>query len=214
VGDSRRTARLVGMAARAAESPSGKVSEVFAEDRERQGAYDLLESGLVDPVALAIALGEATARRAANQAFTFVAVDGSSLALVDRGVCKDFGSLGALSEGGRGSKGISALGISPEGVPLGLFSQVWWARTQASKQSSKERRRRKRKRKVEDKETRYWLTALGDASARAQGKQARLWFQLDREGDNRNILLKLAESGHQFTVLGLVGSPDHSDGKR
>jgi hypothetical protein len=27
---------------------------------------------------------------------------GSSLALVDRGVCKDFGSLGALSEGGRG----------------------------------------------------------------------------------------------------------------
>jgi hypothetical protein len=42
------------MAAHAAESPSGKVWEVSAEGRERQGAYDLLESGLVDPVALAM----------------------------------------------------------------------------------------------------------------------------------------------------------------
>ena len=190
------------MAARAAESPSGKVSEVFAEGRERPGAYDLLESGLVDPVALAIALGEATARRAGNQAFTLVAVDGSSIALVDRGACKDFGSLGALSDGGRGLKVISALGISPEGVPLGLFSQVWWARTQARKQSSKERRRRNRNRKVEEKETRYWLTAIEDACTHAQDTKARLWFQLDREGDNRNILLTLAESGHRFTVRG------------
>ncbi len=37
------------MAARAAQTPAGKVSEILADGAERQGAYDLLETG---PVAL------------------------------------------------------------------------------------------------------------------------------------------------------------------
>ncbi len=200
VGDSRRTARVVGMAARAAESPSGKISQVFATDKERQGAYDLLESGLVNPVGLARALGEATARGAANEVFTFVSVDGSSIAVVDRGKRKDFGSLGAA--GGRGLKMVSALGITPQGVPLGLFSQVWWARGEPRRQSDKEKSKRNRKRKVQEKETRHYLKAIADSAARAQETASELWFQLDRGGDNRHILLKLSESGHRYTVRG------------
>jgi hypothetical protein len=38
LGDSRRTTRLISMAARAAEVPAGKVSQVFRTDRELQGA--------------------------------------------------------------------------------------------------------------------------------------------------------------------------------
>ena len=79
LGDTRRTARLVNMATRAAQSPSGKISRAFGEDSECQGAYDLLESNLVDPSALVIAVGEATARRASLEPFVFVAIDGSSL---------------------------------------------------------------------------------------------------------------------------------------
>ncbi len=45
LGDERRTARLVSMAAQVARTPAGTVGQVFTEDAERQGAYDFLESG-------------------------------------------------------------------------------------------------------------------------------------------------------------------------
>jgi len=44
LGDERRTARLVAMAAQLARTPGGTVGQVFTEDAERQGAYDFLES--------------------------------------------------------------------------------------------------------------------------------------------------------------------------
>jgi hypothetical protein len=200
LGDSRRTARLVSMACRAAQSPSGKISGVFARDRERQGAYDLLESGHVSPDELLASQARITAQRAANEPFVFVSVDGSSVTLADPTASKQFGSVGTLSGGARGLKVISALGISPQGVPLGLLTQVWWARTQAKRQNRKQKRKRNLKRKVEQKETQYWLQAIEAARTHTQATNAKLWFQLDREADNKHILHKLACSGHQFTV--------------
>jgi hypothetical protein len=202
LGDSRRTARLVRMAARAAEAPAGKVSEVFAERAELQGAYDFLESPHSSASEVSKAAGLAAAERGARERFVFVAVDGSSLTLTDRAGGKDFGSVGALSQHGRGLKVISALSVSPEGVPLGLLSQVWWSRTEARSQSSKVKRKRNRKRKAHEKETRHWLDAIAEACARAKQAGAALWFELDREGDNQSILLKLHETGHTFTVRG------------
>lgn len=202
LGDRRRTARLVKMAARAEEAPAGRVSEVFADRAELQGAYDFLESPHISANEIGKAAGLATAERAAREPFVFVAVDGSSLTLTDRAKSKDFGSVGALSHHGRGLKVINALGVSPEGVPLGLLSQVWWSRTEARSQSSKVKRKRNRKRKAHEKETQHWLDAISEACARAQQAGAALWFELDREGDNQTILLKLHETGHTFTVRG------------
>jgi len=196
LGDSRRTARVVRMAARAAQRPGGKVSEVFADDAERQGAYDLLEGKRVSVDALMGALGAVTAERASLDSFAFVAVDGSSITLTDRTKRKGFGSIGANNFGARGLKVISALACSPEGVPLGLLSQVWWARAQTKSQKSK----CTQKKKVHEKETQRWLDAIEGAAAQAARADARLWFQLDREADSRHILLKLAETTHRFTV--------------
>lgn len=197
--DRRRRDRVVQMAARAAECPAGKVSEVFKKGRELQGAYDLLESGQVKASCLALAMGQATARRAVEHAFAFVAVDGSSLALADRAGSKDFGNLGK-GENGRGLKVISALGISPEGVPLGLFSQVWWARNQPRARTRREKKRRYRQRSVEEKETHHWLTAIEEAHERARETGVKVHFLADRENDNREVLLKLAATGEKFTV--------------
>lgn len=202
LGDSRRTARVIRMAARAAERPAGKVSEVFVDHAERQGAYDLLEGRRVSAAMLMTALGEATAEQASCNSFAFVAVDGSSITLTDSAKRKGFGSIGPLSKGARGLKVISAFACNPDGVPLGLMSQVWWARTKAKSQSKKEKARNNQKRHVQDKETRYWLEAIEDAAAHADDADARLWFQLDREADNQHILLKLAETSHRFTVRG------------
>lgn len=200
LGDSRRTARAVRMVARAAQSPGGKISEVFEDAAECQGAYDFLETRHVSVAALSSAFGAAAAERAARGLFAFAAVDGSSINLADRAKGKDFGSVGSFDHGARGLKVVSTLACSPDGVPLGLLSQAWWARMGTKSRSSAERRARNRKRRGEDKETWYWLEAIEGAAAHADQANAWLWFQLDREGDNQDILKKLAETTHRFTV--------------
>jgi len=196
---------LVKMAARAAERPAGKVSEVFADDKERQGAYDLLESGRVPVNAVLSAMGEAAARRAAEHPFAFVAVDGASVTLTDRGRRKDFGRIGT-HDAYRGMMVINALGLTPQGVPLGVLSQVWWARqpspprTGSKKQRKAQKDRYRRQRAPGEKEPRYWVQAIEEATAAAKSSGAKLWFQLDREADNQAILARLIDSDQQFTV--------------
>lgn len=190
------------MTTRAAEAPSGKVSEVFALSAELQGAYDFLESRHIAASALSKAAGLAAARRGAGEPFIFAVVDGSSLTLADHSKKKDFGSVGALRRRGRGLKVITSLGVSPTGVPLGVLSQQWWSRTQAQSLSRKAKRKRNRKRRPEDKETKHWVDAIEETRARAEQVGAKLWFQLDREADNQTLLLKLDQSGHRFTVRG------------
>src|SRR5690606_8947084 len=146
VGDSRRAARVVAMATRAAERPDGKLTQVFERDKERQGAYDLLETKYVTAEALSEACGGAVARRAASEPFVYVAVDGTSLTLSDRSRSKDFGSIGPLTAKARGLKVINALGVSASGVPLGLFSQFWWARKRLRKLPPRQRKQRDRNR--------------------------------------------------------------------
>jgi hypothetical protein len=207
VGDRRRTLRLVNMATRAAENPAGKISEVFKKDKERQGAYDLLEGKKVSAEAVLLAMGDATAMRAAAETFAFVAVDGASITLTDREQTKDFGRVGNR-DSVRGLKVINALGLSPQGVPLGMFTQVWWARLQgpvrtgSKKQRSAQKARSKKQRSTEEKETQHWLHAIEDATARAKETGAKLWFLLDREADCQAILMKLTDSNQSFTVRG------------
>jgi hypothetical protein len=207
VGDRRRAWRVINMATRAAEKPAGKVSEVFKKDSERQGAYDLLEGGRISADAVLFAMGYATARRAAAETFAYVAVDGSSITLTDPKQAKDLGRVGN-EDSVRGLNVINALGLSPQGVPLGLFTQTWWARPAAPVRTGSKKKRRaqkaksKRQRGSEEKETRHWLQAIEQATARAKETDAKLWFQIDREGDCQAILMKLTESDHQFTVRG------------
>src|SRR5580704_16469571 len=83
LGDERRTARAVAMAATALSRPGGRVSDVFVEAAARQGAYDFLESASVDAEALGTAMGEACARRCTEYRYVFVPVDGTSVTLTD-----------------------------------------------------------------------------------------------------------------------------------
>ncbi len=84
LGDTRRVARAVRMATRAAENPAGRISDVFVSAKERDAAYDFLESDHVPPAALIESLGRATARRCVGQEWVRVVLDGSSLTLTDR----------------------------------------------------------------------------------------------------------------------------------
>lgn len=189
------------MAREVAIRPAGRVSEVFQKAAERQGAYDLLANPAVQVEQLQEAAAAACVARSAESPFVFVPVDGSSLTLTDRARVKDFGAIGANKFGARGLKVISAIGVSPEGVPVGLLSQQWWSRETAPKRRNKKRRGRD-SRKVDEKETQYWLDAIEDTTRRIEqgAPQTRAWFQLDREGDAWPVLVALTESGHDFTV--------------
>lgn len=197
-GDARWRQRLVTMAAQAARRPGGKVTEVFVDAAQRQGAYGLLESTLVDPSTLGTAMREATARRCAQEPFVFCAVDGSSLSLTDLGSKKGFGSVGTRSAGARGLKVISALALSAQGVPQGLSSQVWWARP--TEKVAKHRNLRK----TDEKEIQHWLTAMQQTrqAMNTHAPGTRVWFQLDREGDAWPILEQADAAEHWFTIRG------------
>ncbi len=195
--DARWRRRLVQVAEQAARRPAGKVTEVFGNDADRQGAYGLLESDAVGAPEIAKAMFHACAQRCASEAFVFCAVDGSSLTLADQAKQK-FGPIGSRNHGVQGLKVISALAVSAEGVTLGLAGQVWWAR---SKQRPKKHRH---DRPTEQKEIRHWPEAMEQAreAMRSHAPNTRLWFQLDREGDAWPILQQADADEHWFTVRG------------
>jgi hypothetical protein len=201
LGDARRTARVVAMAARVAEHPAGKVTEAFPTSAEQQGAYGLLENKRVRVESLIDAAGVACALRCAGELLAIVPVDGSSAAMADPYGRKGFGRVGTYSAGARGLKVISAIAVTAAGTPLGLCAQSLWMRS--AKRPHARGRHAREMRRVEDKETQHFLDVLRATAARfdKEAPKTRCWFQLDREGDAWPILQTLAAlSPHWFTV--------------
>lgn len=188
------------MAARAAQTPAGKVTKAVSGAAERQGAYDFLETGGVEAGALVEAQSVATMARAEDADFLFVSVDGSSIRLTDRSDSKGFGTLGAVSRRGHGLKVINALALTPEGVPVGLTAQSWWARKNAKSRTPTSKRQHTLSRSASEKETKHWFDAIAMSCASAERTNTPLWFVLDREADSQDMLRKLNSTGHRFTV--------------
>jgi hypothetical protein len=195
LGHWARTARLVSIGTAAARNPGGKVTEVCRSQAEQQGAYDFLEDPRITPRDVMAAVATACARRACQHPYVYVPIDGSSINLTDRTRRKGLGSVGSRERGARGLKMINAIAVSPDGVPLGLLAQVWWARGPKNKKHHSAR-------KLQDKETRHWLEAV-DQTLIAVAEQAEgplLWYQLDREADAKDTLWHLASTRQLFTV--------------
>ena len=196
IADARWRRRLISVARRVARRPAGRVTEAFFSSAERQGAYGLLESTAVGADEVGKAMFEACARRSADSAFVYCAVDGTSLSLTERDRSKGFGPIGSRANGGRGLKVMNAMVLSPDGVPLGISSQRYWIRT--------ERRRRQHRDKLRptQKETQHWLDAMNQ-TREVMAKHApstRCWFQLDREGDAWPMLKEAGLGEHWFTI--------------
>ena len=199
LGDARRTARVVKMAAQVARQPGGRVSTVYETDAERQGAYDLLENPRVGCCALVESIAEATAHRAAAFSFVYVCVDGSSISIVDHTKTRNFGHLGSRNQDGRGLKVLSSIAVAPNGVPLGVCALEWWARSTTRLARSYNLPPRLR-------ESQHWVNALTQSARRLQeyAPNTRLWFQLDREGDARVIINAASSTAHWFTIRSSV----------
>jgi hypothetical protein len=196
LGNSLRTARLVAIAARVGLHPAGTVTETFgAASTERELAYDWLENDNVSPKAVARASHEATARSTRGLRFVFVPVDGSSAAFTDRQKNKGMGHVGTITAGARGLKFISAIAVSPEGVPLGLLAQKWWVRTKRVTKKAALRR-------TQEKETQHWLDVSANATEvlEQQAPGVEPWFQYDDEGNAWPVLDAAAAECRLMTV--------------
>lgn len=194
LGHHGRTRRAVRMAAAFAHKGTSLVTEAIVDNAEREGAYRLLESDRLYALELLRASCRATVERCADLPYVFVATDGSSLNMADPLGIRETGPIGDKKHGARGFLLLSALAVSPHGVPLGLLAQCWWRRAAApvTRQASK--------RKVADKETQHWLAAQTMARDHLAGTSCRPWFQEDRGGDAWPVLRDFVEHGDLATV--------------
>ena len=189
------------MLSRIGDNPCGKLSAVFHDAKELDGAYDFVENENLSIARLESAVGRATARRK-HGSHVFVAIDGSSLTLTARpsGEDKGFGPIGPIQKGWKGLKVMTALSVGEDGAPIGVLAQSWWARPNVPGRPLKQCKKERMKKTPREKETRHWLEVIERSAERLDEAGVCGWFQLDREGDAWSTLLTLAEQGHRFTV--------------
>jgi hypothetical protein len=197
-GDRRLTRRLVQVGAEVCANPAGQITQVFTTSADREGAFRLVESDAVDVNEVKRASYQACRERCDGKPYVFVAVDGSSLSLTDNKRSKGTGTVGSRKVGARGLQVMTALAVAPEGTPMGLCGQTWWARTEPS---VKRKCGGRDKRPVAVKETRHWLDVMGQVRQVFSGDAApKPWFQLDRGGDAWPVILDGLHDAQLFTV--------------
>ncbi len=196
LGDRRRQARLVSLATGVAESPGGTITRVFGESADREAAYRFLENEDIDPVEIGRAGLRSCLGRTKGLPYFLVPVDGSSITLTDREGAFGFGAIGARKFPARGLEVISAIGVSPEGTPLGYCGQQYWARP------SRRPRKSHKRRPLEQKETRYIMRAIDfiESERRTVEGAARPWYLVDRGGDFKELLAWGAASDAWLTI--------------
>jgi hypothetical protein len=197
LGDARRTRRLVKIAEGAMNQPAGQVTAVF-EGAEREGTFRLLENDAVDTDAIARAAHGACARRASAEKFVFIPLDGTSLSLTDRLAAKGLGSVGARHLNVSGVQVMTAIAVAPDGVPLGICGQRYWAREEATPGAKSA----KKKRPLGQKETKHWLDVMarGRAVFAEEAPSTQTWFQLDAGADAWPIVLDGLLSSGLITI--------------
>lgn len=203
LGDARRRRRLVALAARAAERPAGRVTDVMSTLAEREGAYRLLENEAIVRDDMAASANAAAARRCASRADVIVALDGSSLSLKDPSRRRGLGPVGTRSAGALGVLVMSALAINPEGTPLGILDQRYWTRSLLPPKKATRRRGSKHdKRPRERRESFIWVEAMRRVGQvlSVSAPTTEPWFQLDRGADCMSVLMEAVDARMHVTV--------------
>ena len=189
------------MATRMAEHPAGKISEVFTDAAERQGAYDFLEHRDSHAVKIRQAIVAHTAKQAAVHEFAYVALDGTALTFTDRKQSKGLGNVGPVEINRRGLKVVSALAMAPDGQVIGLCGQQTWSRKSTGR-SEKQAKRDGRNFPTSAKETQHTLDVIEQTAALFERHGTKGCFLIDRAGDAREVLFALRSRGQSFIIRG------------
>lgn len=199
LGDVRRHERTVSLAMAVAKTPGGRITRVVRSSAEQEAAFRWVRNPAVSEQALMTAISSATVRRTTQLPYAFVAVDQSSIGLVDKKKAKGFGHVGRGGQyrKARGLQAMSALAVRPDGGVLGLVGQQWWARSdKPSPENAYD------KRPIKERESSLWLSCIQQTleAFEDHGTKCRPWLQLDRAADAFHVLTLAHDRGIWLTV--------------
>jgi hypothetical protein len=188
------------MAAGVARSKEGSITGTFSDSAEREGAYRFVENDAVHVQDIIEASAAAAFRRAAAErySFLFAPVDGSTLSIA---TATEEGGFGPVSPGPSTTLGLESMNcilVSPRGVVVGVGGQRFWARSRR-----RQPKRHAGQRPIQETENVNWLHVMEQAqrAQRAAGPQApKLWFQLDRGADARDLLVWASQQDAWVTI--------------
>ena len=183
LGDARRTARLVQLAAALGAQPHASLPQATHTSALRKAAYRFFGSQYVASETILASHVHATQQR--MQAVPLVlAVQDTTL--LDYTPYPDTDGLGPLATGKqRGLLAHTTLALTPERVPLGLLAQQVWARDPDGRHSNNHKTR-----PITEKESHKWLTSLeATIAARAACPQTQFVSVGDREADVYDLFL-------------------------
>ena len=99
---------------------------------------------------------------------------------------RGYGPVGTTKTKTQGLESYNAIALAPDGTPLGLAGQLWWARPQ----KALSKKQKVAPRSVENQETQYWLDTLAQVNRTFDPLAADTprWFQLDAGADFKELL--------------------------
>jgi len=158
-GDVRLTDRMIQLVEKLSERPGASVPAACGTVAAAKAAYRFWSNPAVSVEGVLEPHRQQTARRAHEHPVVLVAQDTTEINLTSHAKTSGLGYLGSTEC--RGLMMHNLLAISPEGTPLGVLQERFWARP--PKEQGK--RRTRNKRSIDEKESRRWLDGVAVAEA-------------------------------------------------
>lgn len=205
--DARLTQRLVSLTAALAEQPESSLPAALGERSATKAAYRFLNNEKVTPKAIYAAHRQATLERVKGQPVLLAVQDTTVFNFTLHRQTRGLGPIG--QPGLSGFFLHSCLGVSVDGVPLGLLAHHLWVRPPEGKDSRKTHKARP----LAGKESTRWVTVTQEA-VEGVPPATKVVMVGDRESDIFDLHLLASEKGYDILVRAaqdrrLDASEDH-----
>jgi hypothetical protein len=193
LGDVRRTARLVQLAAALGAQPQASLPQATDDPALLKAAYRFFGSGYVQAEAVLASHVQSTQRRLQTVPLVLAVQDTS---LLDYSHYPDTVGVGPLASATQQGLVVhTTLALTPEHVPLGLLAQQVWARDADGHQQDHKTR------PLAAKESQKWLTSLDAViAARAACPDTQFVSGGDREADVYDLFLVARPAGVDLLI--------------
>jgi hypothetical protein len=201
LGDPRLDRRLINMARQLARSPSSPINEACGDWASTQASYRLFNNPKASPERIRKPHVQETLKRMSAQ--------GEPVLVLQDTVFFSYGKhpktkgLGPIGHSNRtNERGLimhNALAFSTSGVPLGILSQMIWAREAVSEEDYQERIERLQCQPIEEKESSKWLVALRETVERSPAG-VEVITVADRESDCFEFLAEAEQHRASYLI--------------
>lgn len=204
LGDKRLDHRLHQLGQAMYESPGGSINSACNNWSEAKAAYRFLDNPKVIPEKLLEPHSSRTVERCGEYPVVLLVQDTSFFNFTSHYFLEGAGVIGTTRAGSRPSQGliahtVLAVGVSGEGVPLGMVHQDIWARPER-KHAGKGRRKELAKTAPEQKESFKWVKGILESPKNSDDKATHYVHVADREADVNSFIASAIKEGVSYLV--------------